>query len=221
MRLEGSPLSMVSVRPFPLEKRLPVIPQPRTSENICYAFSPTGFNSMALIPTVDVGEDQPQYRIVIHMNCFMPLSHITKVCRFSRTSGKEKVGEFEMGITTVPSKVQVGPHRGLISSILSKSGSRSSGSWFWNPMLGVNTKYGLKWDYDKRQCVCRSTDHGDKPILAKFTSPFGLDSNSEVAMLEVTPAGQEVFDHVLMSLLIIERKRLTPDRENALKPLFS
>ncbi|KDR67610.1 hypothetical protein GALMADRAFT_1068799 [Galerina marginata CBS 339.88] len=215
---QSSPLSMDRPMPFPVEKRRPGVirPRPSAGQNTRYAFS-MGSNLMALTPTVDVEDAHPPYYITVQMNYFMPLSFITSIYRFPN----EKVGDFEMGIMTVPGTVQLGTHREAISNVLSKSGSRNSGSYFWNP-LAVGLKYCLKWDYDKRPCVCRSTaKNNEGTVLALFTSPFGLDSNSKVAMIEVTPAGQEVFDHVVMSLLIVERKRLTPDKESGLKPFFN
>ncbi|KDR82371.1 hypothetical protein GALMADRAFT_206263 [Galerina marginata CBS 339.88] len=201
-----SPLSMTPARLLPTEKRRPIFIQP--SENISYAFS-MGPNSMELTRIADAEEHHPLYSITIQVNYFMPLSFITRVHRFPN----DKIGEFEMGITTVPSTVKIGSHTELVSNILSKSGSRNSlltaklvsqASWFWNPLV-AGAKYCLKWEYDKRPCICRSTGYKEKPILAHFTSPFGFNSSSEVALLEVTPAGQELFDHILMSLLIIEQ----------------
>lgn len=51
-------------------------------------------------------------------------------------------------------------------------------------------------------------------VLASFRSNLGHDPRRpKVSELEVTPAGQELFDHILLSLFVIERKRLTPEKK--------
>jgi len=50
-------------------------------------------------------------------------------------------------------------------------------------------------------------------VLARFRSNQGRDHRRpKISELEVTPAGQEIFDHILLSLFVIERKRLTPEK---------
>ena len=51
-------------------------------------------------------------------------------------------------------------------------------------------------------------------VLANFRSNLGHEPRRpKVSELEVTPAGQEFFDHILLSLFVIERKRLTPEKK--------
>ncbi|KAF4610502.1 hypothetical protein D9613_006680 [Agrocybe pediades] len=198
--------------PFPFEKSpsssSTFLPQSAPARNVIYSFMPTGLNTMALVPSRATGSpnlQEPQYKITVNMNCFIPSSYITQIHR-----DHQMISQFEMGVKTSPNSLKIADYDGFISSFLSKSGSRNKGTWFWNP-LNIGLKYCLKWDYDKRPCTCRSTAFGDGPILAYFSSPYGLESTSSVAILEITPAGQEYVDHILTSLMIIERKRLTPE----------
>jgi len=59
----------------------------------------------------------------------------------------------------------------------------------------------------------------DRTLLAQYRYGDQMDLMG-VPELEVTPAGQKYFDHILISLLIIERKRLTPGAAYT-KELFS
>uniref|UniRef100_A0A8H8CHP4 Uncharacterized protein n=1 Tax=Psilocybe cubensis TaxID=181762 RepID=A0A8H8CHP4_PSICU len=214
-----------SRRPLSTEKRPPTFLPKRTPaisdfENVTYRFEPsyTLPNTMTLVPQYEVDESKDRYTVNVNMNCFMPTSFVTRIFNMSNL-----IGEFEMGIinTEVSSKVRIGDKLFNIANILSKNGGRDSGTWFWNP-LAFGTKFCLKWDYSTRPCTCSSTV-GGMDVLATFTSPFGLNEGSNPPMLEVTPAGREenLFQHILISLLIVERKRLTPDRDSKLKELFN
>lgn len=65
---------------------------------------------------------------------------------------------------------------------------------------------------------CRAA-YGNKAILARFTPAVYLED--ALAELEVMPNGRELMDHILLSLLIIERKRLTPGRPETTKEIFN
>ncbi|PPQ94429.1 hypothetical protein CVT25_002520 [Psilocybe cyanescens] len=161
----------------------------------------------------------------------------------NEVTSKVKIWGLNYVISDILSKSKGRVSLDYYRSTLTTGTLRFQGSWFWNP-LGISTDYCLKWDYSIRPCTVSqsiastyhktSSDHqsssvqchstvGDKDILAKFTSPYGLNDTGGFPLLEVTPAGQDpkLFEHILISLLIIERKRLTPDRDNNLKPLFN
>jgi hypothetical protein len=77
-------------------------------------------------------------------------------------------------------------------------------------------------DRDKplRQCV---VDFQNQSPIAKFYRPTGTRQPSmpaPVPTLEVMPEGHERLDDILISLLISERKRLTPSSADH-KALFS
>jgi len=72
---------------------------------------------------------------------------------------------------------------------------------------------------------CRSKGYG-KPVLAIYTPSrsmtVGNESDEKLSTLEVTPAGKRNLDHLLLSLLAIERRALTPGKNgDAIVELFS
>jgi len=74
---------------------------------------------------------------------------------------------------------------------------------------------------------CRSKGYG-KPVLAIYTpsrymtNGLGNRSDEKLSTLEVTPAGKKNLDQVLLSLLAIERRALTPGKNgDAIVELFS
>ncbi|KAJ3512613.1 hypothetical protein NLJ89_g3428 [Agrocybe chaxingu] len=69
-----------------------------------------------------------------------------------------------------------------------------------------------------------------KIILATYTPEKWLTEPKEggsveeemsLAMLEVSPAGQELIEDILISLLICERKRMAPGKDSYTKALFN
>lgn len=72
---------------------------------------------------------------------------------------------------------------------------------------------------------CRSKGYG-KSVLAIYTPSrsmtVGNESDEKLSTLEVTPAGKRNLDHVLLSLLAIERRVLTPGKNgDVIVELFS
>ena len=63
----------------------------------------------------------------------------------------------------------------------------------------------------------------DDGMLATFTPARQIKPGQPpvLAQLSVTPKGQDFFDHLLLAILIIERKRLTPGKGKTLKQLFN
>ncbi|KDR67609.1 hypothetical protein GALMADRAFT_231797 [Galerina marginata CBS 339.88] len=183
------------------------------TDSTLYSFSPVGTSAMAVIPHSE--NPLPKYHVSVRINCFMPTSSITEIYLGGDESG-QKVGAFEMGVIAAPSVVRLGNRINNTAIALTQAGTW--GSWYWHP-AGINEKYHLRWEYQKRPCICRSAI-GTRPILAKFTPP-AVHLSDELPLLEVTPEGQEYMDHILISLLLIERKRLTPGREETNKDIFN
>ena len=61
----------------------------------------------------------------------------------------------------------------------------------------------------------------DSSTVATFIPARRGDPPVVVPELTVTPLGQDYFDEIILSLLIIERKRLTPGKASVLKQLFN
>jgi len=173
-----------------------------------YTFSPLTFNSMALVPPEDCQDPRPPYHISVAMNCFLPSSFVTTISRGATEHG-ELVGDFEMG-GTQEGKVFIHDREVPIKDLLGLLGKRQSGYWTWNR----NRQLELSWDFGEfgqvdNPAICRSMDREPR-LLAKFyPAPKRTRRRESVPELEVFPDGFAHFDDLLMSLLIIERKRLS------------
>ncbi|KAF8966221.1 hypothetical protein BDZ97DRAFT_1917621 [Flammula alnicola] len=186
------------------------------SSNAVYSFSPVGISSMLLVPRKSPDKDtQAQYCISVRMNCFMPSSYITTIYLGADESGTP-VGSFEMGMVAAASCVRIG--RVINNTAIALTQSGTWGNWYWHP-ANINEKYHLRWEFEKRPCICRSAN-GSRPILARFTPP-AVYLGDQLPELEVTQEGHQYLDHILISLLIIERKRLTPGRPETTKEIFN
>ncbi|KAJ6606600.1 hypothetical protein DFH09DRAFT_821178, partial [Mycena vulgaris] len=64
-------------------------------------------NTLLLLPPSDLPDTRPQYHISVALNCMNPFSYITTIHRGASDSGPY-VGEFEMGISTIPATVCLG-----------------------------------------------------------------------------------------------------------------
>lgn len=187
--------------------------------NLTYTFSSLSYNSMLLLPPPDAPDTRPQYHISVHMNCFIPTSYIT-VVRKGATENGQCVGEFEMGLSERRSTVTIGQYETFLSSVLSRTGSHLNGEYHWR-----NLDLHLYWDCRGRLFKCFLINDVTKAraALAIYESPGLHDLRREgidlVHRLEVMPDGQEHFDLILLSALIVERKRLTPSGKDLGKRL--
>ncbi|KIM44807.1 hypothetical protein M413DRAFT_442772 [Hebeloma cylindrosporum] len=186
----------------------------KATQNTIYSFLPVGVSSMILIPH-DSKDVVAEYYISVRMNCFMPSSYNTTVYR-GADDLSPPVGAFEMGMVAAPSSVRMGRTVNNAATALTQSGAW--GSWYWHP-ANINERYHLRWEFGKRPAICRSAN-GGRAILAKFTPPT-VHLGDQLPELEIFSEGREYMDHILISLLIIERRRLTPGRPDTTKELFN
>ncbi|KAI0918337.1 hypothetical protein AcV5_002348 [Taiwanofungus camphoratus] len=200
---------------------------PRHFGPVIYIFSQETFHSMVLCAR---GESTPDYYISVAMNCFIPSSYITTIQRGGSRDG-ELVGSFEMGISTRKNTVTVDGREKLMDLVLCHAGSKSNvrslgrvWQWRWHNDDSLH----LSWHSDSpvRYCYLSSqTGTPNATLLASYTpvplSPRADGQPSPPASLKLFPEGRRLFDDILISALIIERKRLTPDSRAALKPLFN
>ncbi|KAJ3510101.1 hypothetical protein NLJ89_g4863 [Agrocybe chaxingu] len=205
---------------------------------IRYIFTPTCpvSNSLTLIPPPDMPDTVPRFHIAVTSNVFNPLSYITTVYQ-GETQFGQWVGSFEMGISGCLSRVRMHKQDVPVINVLGKRGSRTSAVWTWKP-LSSRVNNGLPWKWDYRAThgagVCRSTD-ADKTLLATFIpsptagrsySPGVVQVNSRgeetpLPALQVTLEGQKFFEDILISLLVIERKRMHPTDDQHTKLIFN
>ncbi|KAJ3503544.1 hypothetical protein NLJ89_g8383 [Agrocybe chaxingu] len=183
-----------------------------------YSFSSTSFNTMIVTPTSDAADLRSKYHISISMNCFTPFSYITTIRRGGTGFGV-LVAQFEMGISSESATVTIKDREMEIGSVLKKvAGSRQAGSWLWIPS---KKSKALTWDCKSQPFMCHSLT--TKKPLAKFTPSRHVEQGEPPSMAElvVSPEGQNHFDDLLVSLLIIERKRLAPGKNKLVKRLFN
>jgi len=228
----------LTVRPY----RLPLLPDVQASSSasttvqlhkstfgyptrpigpVTYTFSPVsspGTSIMALVPPTNA-DDRQTYYISTTLNVFMPMSYITAVYK-GEGELSEKVGEFEMGMSTSPASVDIQRSREPLKSVIARSrGGRTDGVWHWTPRNAPEKH--LEWDYSKGTLIARCFARKSRRLLATYKySHHIVPLPSRVHELEVTPDGHGFFEHLLLSLLVIERKRLTP-RQSVLSKLWN
>ncbi|KAK7685466.1 hypothetical protein QCA50_011330 [Cerrena zonata] len=176
---------------------------------VSYKFITQSFNSMILVYEP---ANLPLYHISTHVNCFIPSSYITIVRRGDSESGR-LVGQFEMGISVKKSTVLIDGREKVTDAVLMKSKFKSIHYWLWRWHSDEGMQ--LRWSYDSpvKYCFRRDDSTSDPPVLASYTPPPLVlrDARpSPMPILKVYPEGQPFIDHILLSALIIERKRLTP-----------
>ncbi|KAM5543554.1 hypothetical protein V8D89_002805 [Ganoderma adspersum] len=171
-----------------------------------YTFSSWSRDSMFLLPSRDVDRTRtPIYSIAVGLNLdpFVPLSYITTVRRGMDEQG-EVVGEFELAVMHSRAVLKMGNHSTRMSNVLKKDG-HSSRKFLWT--------YGdveLRWDCrttledGSPMCIC--TDRGSHQVASFVPPPLESSPPLPAATLTVFPDGHELFDHILMSALVVERK---------------
>ncbi|RDB18832.1 hypothetical protein Hypma_014522 [Hypsizygus marmoreus] len=204
----------------------------RPLQPITYTFSPwaassstAGEGSTLLLAPPPPGRSAPQepvYRVSTHMslNPFLPLSYVTQVHRagpYDSAVDGELVGQFDISLHQKRAVLTVGDTTTRVGNVLSSIDS-SLRHWRWsfhNIILRWDCRTHL--DDGSPMCICytptspvsptspnRSQDHQ----LASFVPPSPEASPPlPPAVLTVFPAGHEehVFDHIVLSALVVER----------------
>jgi len=180
---------------------------------ITYIFAPVehSFNSMVV---QSQNAMIPLYYIFVRMNCFIPSSHITTIRRGDTEYGEE-VGHFEMGVSIRKPTVVINDTEKIVDTVLTRGGSRMARTWQWR--FSSDQSKHLSWTFDSpiKYCYLGTKTIDDRATkLAAFTppplTPRADGRPSPTATLKVFPAGHRLFDHILISALILERRRLTP-----------
>ncbi|RDX51673.1 hypothetical protein OH76DRAFT_262754 [Lentinus brumalis] len=192
----------------------------RAPTAVVLAFRQLGFNVMIASSIAGEGEGiermraGAQYHISVHMNCFCPSSFVTVVRRGAADG--ELVGSFEMGISTQRATVNMYGVDKHLDTVLSREGKKAADRiWQWN--WGDVPQHSICWHRESpvRYCYFMGTDgRPNGPMAAAFTcssSIVGPDGMSpQPASLKVYPHGLRALDHIVVSALLVERKRLTP-----------
>ncbi|PBK80512.1 hypothetical protein ARMGADRAFT_1020888 [Armillaria gallica] len=207
----------VQLIPPMAENSIPSIDPPlynavsQLAERVTYSFLPHSLNTMVLVP-LDL---RPRYHISTGSNCFIPSSYITTIRR-GGTEHDELVADFEMGDSKLPESVYIRGGEYHIKDAIKICKSAHLGrniSWkdrqafYNNHQEWTLGSQNIEWDLSESTKVCTSssrTSRAPKVLYAKFMPRKGRD----LAQLEVMPEGQELFDDILISALILERTRL-------------
>ncbi|KAF9013096.1 hypothetical protein BDQ17DRAFT_1342725 [Cyathus striatus] len=192
------------------------------NKKVTYSFSQLSFNSMILLPPLDFHDSRPLYHIEISMNCFIPSSFITTIKRGSERG--ELIGDFEQGITNKKSTVFF-----LDTEYISTEIMIGKVTYIWFPK---DLKRRLVWQLNPLNGYLQCYKYPDISLMLKVSERVCLAtyypaptlrrrSGGQVILpkIEVEPQGQEYFDGIIMSLLIMERKRLSPGSSD--QALFS
>ncbi|KAF8998487.1 hypothetical protein BDQ17DRAFT_1361852 [Cyathus striatus] len=182
---------------------------PTTS--IRYSFTSPSSNSMDLIQPSSAGMNPRSiYRVSVSMNCFMPSSYITTLRKIENETEKY-VGEFEMGVSNYGNSVKLGERLSSIKNKLIRPSAMNMNTYIWKDDRGQPL---YLWEFLTRtKAICRMRFNRNI-ILGTFwgspdpTDPFSTEVPN--SMFEVTPSGHEHFDELMLSLLVVERARLTP-----------
>ncbi|KAI0754122.1 hypothetical protein C8Q80DRAFT_346881 [Daedaleopsis nitida] len=180
---------------------------------VVLGFRQLGFNAMVVCAG---SSTRVQYHISVHLNCFVPTSSVT-VVRHASVDG-EFVGSFEMGISTQRATANMCGVERPLDAVLVRAGKKVDEriwQWRWDD----DPSRALCWHRESPVRYCYIMDGVGRPsgpMVAAFTcQSIGADSASEgaqpqPAVLKVYPHGLRLADHILVSALVVERKRLTP-----------
>jgi len=179
-----------------------------------YTFSPQGHNTLLLLPPRDLQDTRPQYYISIALNVMNPFSFITTVHKGASDAGPY-VGEFEMGISTIPGTVAMGDCQKKIKDVV-RNDHRSRWTWRFRDDPSQHIRWELpNFSTGIFNCFLASEAHPASTHLkiAQFRgAPYNQKGTERTppSMLRIYPTGQTLFDDILMSALIFERRRLQP-----------
>ncbi|OSD05068.1 hypothetical protein PYCCODRAFT_1465509 [Trametes coccinea BRFM310] len=196
-------------------------PLPPPPSALVLGFRQKGFNAMVASPS---STSSARYHISVQMNCFMPSSYITVVRRTHE--GGEFVSSFEMGISTQRAVVNMHGSEKFMDTVLSRTGKKTDERmWQWKWEDDPRLRFAWHRESPVRYCYpVDATGRPSGPMLAAFvvcssTNTLG-EASQQPASLTVYPEGQHIMDHILTSVLVAERKRLTPS-PMTMKPIFN
>ncbi|KAJ3870299.1 hypothetical protein EV359DRAFT_59219 [Lentinula novae-zelandiae] len=187
---------------------------------ISYSFTDWGSNFMLLVPPPNASEIEPSYKISVSLNLnpFLPISFVTKVEMVLIENDPEVVfvGEFESYlISGLANRVSLNQTRGVLtmigaptrlSNVLSNVDA-SRGHWMW-----THANVQLRWDCRTRledgspMCVCYGLDRLSIQLATFVPPPILASPPLPAAVFTVFPDGHEFFEHILMSMLVVQRK---------------
>ncbi|KAL4243344.1 hypothetical protein ABKN59_011532 [Abortiporus biennis] len=177
----------------------------RPTVPLIYTFTMWHAESVLLIPPRSCPDRTPIYniRVKLNLNPFTPLSYVTTIRRGATEDGSI-VGEFEIGVSHPRAIVTFGNYSTRMSSILTKR-SNEERVWRWK-----HTNIDLRWDcksvLDDGSSMCVCYDSRKHQVASFVPPPPNASPPLPEATLTVFPDGHDMFDDILISALVIERK---------------
>ncbi|KAK7694969.1 hypothetical protein QCA50_002157 [Cerrena zonata] len=209
----------------PTTARTSVHPSPIHSnygDTTHYSFRQVDFNSMKVVRTPESEDQAPVYSITVLMNCFMPLSSVTRVTRGAPGEGPV-VGEFETGISSIEGRIHFerdGKGSRNLTDIFkrlpgSKFSREKSKNWEWH-----RGPFRLAWEKSSKANEYTCYTHGEHTTpLAKLRWVVG--GSPATVTLEVTNSSHELFDDIIVSALLVEQRRRCPMEGDENRALFN
>ncbi|KAI0095036.1 hypothetical protein BDY19DRAFT_62284 [Irpex rosettiformis] len=184
--------------------------------------------NMALYPPGDMDNQTPLYSIHVAPSCFQPMSFVTTIKR-GGTNSKQLVARFELGISRDPPTLFMDNRPYQLQDVFHEfrkvKSKLKQDRWRW-----VRGQCKLQWFYSSDyEAICHYELDPDRTPLAKLLSaagayaPGGLPPSAgpPTTKLMVMTPNQALLDEIVVSALLVERKRLTPVDGNQNKDLFN
>ncbi|KAI0688672.1 hypothetical protein BC835DRAFT_291188 [Cytidiella melzeri] len=183
--------------------------------------------SMALYPPGDADNHTPLYHIRVAPSCFMPNAFITTI---ERGGTRQLVARFEMGLSRDPPTLFMHNTPYQLTDVFSKfrkiQSKLKQDRWKW-----VRGQYNLHWNcISEYEAFCHHEYDQDKHPLARLipaaaafapgtivNPPTGLP----VTKLIVYTPDAALLDEIVVSALLVERRRQTPCEGNLNKDLWN
>ncbi|QRV75227.1 hypothetical protein RhiJN_03242 [Ceratobasidium sp. AG-Ba] len=179
--------------------RSSVIPR----EDVVYTFVRASPTSMIVRSEV-TGE--AVYHVSHALDLWNPFVWVTTVRRGDEDG--EVVSEFEMGLARRRARLALRGQDDMLVNVVKKAA-------LWGSLnFQFRKKRALTWTMQKNSTIQCSMP-SPQTSLAVFAPTIFATNSESTGTLTVTPFGhsREVFDHIITSLLLIERLRQLPDKE--------
>ncbi|KIY64629.1 hypothetical protein CYLTODRAFT_380599 [Cylindrobasidium torrendii FP15055 ss-10] len=170
-------------------------------------------NAMILRPPAELANPfsapPPEYTVEtsLQLNPFLPPSYRTRVHRIGKPPSlrKDWIGEFEIAMNNKRAVLMMGNLSLRLPKVFTPA-DRSNRHWVWK-VLGIR----LRWDCRQTLedgtilCICFRLDRQETQLATFVPPPMTASPPLPDPALTVFPDGHEVFDHILMSSLVVSR----------------
>lgn len=190
------------------------------------------FNTVSLGMETHHIRSIPRYYISVSMDCMMPTASITSVYRHDM-DGSTMVAEIGMGISSERAMLTMREESGPMDNIFIKSHKEG---WDWKRRKprpdGAVSIVNLHWEESSLDKVIDCYLTGDAEsrlgtavafiIIPPMHQANGGRASRSQMMLEVTALGLDVLDDIVVSAIIVQRRRLSPNVKDRTKtPIFN